>query len=438
MDATAIGVRQRPRHSELAATVVGRAALGGLLVAGTALAAGAAAGRQPGVIPAARQRAPDWLFGPLGGLVAPLDQRTLALLLLAMCGCYLVVLACAGSVGGRWVWTAVIAGHVVFLLGPPLYSADLFGYAAYARLFVVHGIDPYVHGLSAAPADPLRPFVSWRGIATPYGPLFTILSLPLAALSPAAAMWACKLLAAAGSVVCVALVARIARLRALPPTAAVALVGLNPLLLVYEVGGGHNDVLPVALVLAAIALTLTGRAAAGGAAAALAAGAKASSGIVLPFLLIGAADRRRALAGTLAAATLLGVVALACFGAGASGVVRQLFQQQELVARYSVPSRLGSLVGAGDVPAWLSALAATAFLVTFATLLAATWRRRIDWIAAAGWTTLALLLATSWLVAWYAVWLLPLAALGRSRLLVAATLLLCGYLVGTRVVWLLL
>jgi hypothetical protein len=33
---------------------------------------------------------------------------------------------------------------------------------------------------------------------------------------------------------------------------------------------------------------------------------------------------------------------------------------------------------------------------------------------------------------WYAVWLLPLAALGRDRKLTLATLVLCAYLVAVR------
>ena len=36
---------------------------------------------------------------------------------------------------------------------------------------------------------------------------------------------------------------RCARLRGIDPVRAVALVGLNPLLIVYGVGGGHNDLL---------------------------------------------------------------------------------------------------------------------------------------------------------------------------------------------------
>jgi len=42
----------------------------------------------------------------------------------------------------------------------------------------------------------------------------------------------------------------------------------------------------------------------------------------------------------------------------------------------------------------------------------------------AGWASLALLLCSAWLVPWYLAWLLPLAALGRSRPLVAATVVL--------------
>jgi|AntDryMetagUQ889_1029465.scaffolds.fasta_scaffold08933_2 hypothetical protein len=41
----------------------------------------------------------------------------------------------------------------------------------------------------------------------------------------------------------------------------------------------------------------------------------------------------------------------------------------------------------------------------------------------AGWASLALLLCSAWLVPWYLAWL-PLAALGRSRPLVAATVVL--------------
>jgi hypothetical protein len=45
-----------------------------------------------------------------------------------------------------------------------------------------------------------------------------------------------------------------------------------------------------------------------------------------------------------------------------------------------------------------------------------------------------LLACTSWLLAWYIVWLVPLAALGRSRWLQAAAAGLSVFVVLTRVV----
>jgi hypothetical protein len=70
-------------------------------------------------------------------------------------------------------------------------------------------------------------------------------------------------------------------------------------------------------------------------------------------------------------------------------------------------------------------LAAVALLVRWA------WRRRAEpagWIAPAGWATLALLAASAWLVPWYAIWLLPLAALAADRRLLVASIAFCAYM----------
>ena len=49
-------------------------------------------------------------------------------------------------------------------------------------------------------------------------------------------------------------------------------------------------------------------------------------------------------------------------------------------------------------------------------------------VLAAGWTTFAVLLATAWLVPWYAIWVLPFAAICRSRTLLVGTVMLCAYM----------
>jgi alpha-1,6-mannosyltransferase len=279
--------------------------------------------------------------------------------------------------------------------------------------------------------------VRWRDISTPYGPLFTLASTPLAWVSVPVALWACKALAALLSLGCVALVWRIAERRELAPAPAVAFVGLNPLLLAYGVGGAHNDFLLLAMGLGAILLVTERRDASGGALATLAVGVKASAGLLLPFLLLGARRPRAALAGAVIAGTFALALAFATFGDEALAFVGQLREQQQLDALYSVPRRVAALLGYDALPHGLRLAFGLAFAATVAALLWATWRQRIDWIAAAGWATLALLLSTAWLVPWYAVWLLPLAALGRDRRLHVATLLFCAYVVATRVAYLL-
>jgi alpha-1,6-mannosyltransferase len=262
--------------------------------------------------------------------------------------------------------------------------------------------------------------------------------MPLAWLSVPAALWAFKALAASLSLGCCALVWRIAQRRALRPLPAVLFVGLNPLLLAYGVGGAHNDFLLLALLLGAVLLAVEERAFPAGVLGVLAVGVKAPAAVMLPFLLLATRSPRRAVAGMLAGVVTLLAAALAAFGGEALGFVSQIREQQQFVAAQSVPNRVAALLGFDALPHGLRLLFALAFAGTLAGLLWATWRRRIDWLTAAGWATLALLLSTAWLVPWYVVWLLPLAAVARDPRLRGATLLFCVYVVATRVAYQLL
>jgi hypothetical protein len=361
-----------------------------------------------------------------------------------MFACYLVALAVAraGAIPARWAVGAVLAAHAAMLLAPPLFSADVFGYVDYARLAVLHGLNPYVHGAADAARDPVVHWVRWHDIPTPYGPLFTIVSTPLAWLGVPAALWACKAAAALLSLACLGLVWRIAERRGAAPAPAVLFVGLNPLLLAYGVGGAHNDFLLMALALGAVLLVLEGRDAPGGALGVLAVGVKASAALLLPFLVLGAAEvpggrhrPRRALLGGVAAGLALLVAALAAFGGQALAFVHQIREQQQFVAADSVPRKLAGLLGFEGLPGGVRLLFGLAFAAAVLGLVWATWRRRVDWVAAAGWATLALLLSTAWLVPWYVVWLLPLAAVARDRRLRGAALLFCLYVLATRVTY---
>jgi membrane-bound metal-dependent hydrolase YbcI (DUF457 family) len=102
-----------------------------------------------------------------------------------------------------------------------------------------------------------------------------------------------------------------------------------------------------------------------------------------------------------------------------------------MVARTSVPNQLGLLLGSGGITPVIRGLAFAALGATLAWTLWRAWHGA-DWIASAGWATLALIACSAWLMPWYVVWLLPLAALGRDRRLLAGTLLMCAYVVAVR------
>ena len=101
------------------------------------------------------------------------------------------------------------------------------------------------------------------------------------------------------------------------------------------------------------------------------------------------------------------------------------------MAIYSVPNQVGVALGLGGVTGGIRLVAAAALLSSLALALRATWRGA-DWIAAAGWTTFALLVFSAWLLPWYLTWLLPLAAIGGDRRLRIASLALVAYVIVTR------
>jgi hypothetical protein len=411
-------------------------ALVGLVVSG-ALICFEAAARKSTLVPAGRGNFPGWLAGPLPGIGDGLSEPRFCVLLLVMCGCYLAVLALAGAVRASWAIGAVVALHVLFVLAPPLMSADVFGYIDWARLGAIHGLDPYSHGAPDAPHDPAFGYMRWSSnLPSPYGPTFTLLTYAIAPLSLSASLWILKGAAGLASLGCLALVWACAKRLGRSPVPALLFVGLNPLLLVFEVGGAHNDMFFMLLVLAALYLTLRLRESAASAAIVAAATVKASAGLLLPFTVLAARDRRAAIKGAVITLLAFGAVMVIGFGENALGFLRTLRSQQQAVAALSVPNKLSHWLGFGHLPGAFRAIAVAIFVATLAAMLVRTARER-EWLVPAGWTTFALLATSAWILPWYAVWLLPLAALGDDRRLRLATLVLCAFIIGTRVpIWL--
>jgi hypothetical protein len=324
----------------------------------------------------------------------------------------------------------VIALVACFAAVPPLLSHDVYSYVDYARLGVLHGLDPYVHPPAAVPSDPAFAEVTWIDTTSAYGPLFTLLTYPLAWLPVGVAVAALKIVAALSVLALATIVARIAPGRGVDPVRAAAFVALNPLVLVHVVGGAHNDGLAMALAMLGVAAVLAARDAGGGASLTAAIAVKASAAFLAPFALIGAGRRGRLFAGAGAAAVAIGLTAWLAFGWDWLHAFGLAGENQGRTSHMSGPITIARLTGLDQDAARVGALALFAVLVAY--LLVWTWCGN-DWVRAAGWSAVGLLLATSWLLPWYLVWPLPLVAISRDRPLQLLTLALTAYQLGARI-----
>jgi len=343
---------------------------------------------------------------------------------------YLGALVAAPRLGGRLVWGAIAVLVTGFALAPVLLSHDVYSYVDYARLGLRHGLDPYVHPPLAAPDDPAYPHVTWTEATSAYGPLFTLLTYPLAWLPVGAAVAVLKVVAAL-SVLGIALItSRLAAWRGVDPLRAAAFVALNPLVLVHVVGAAHNDGLTMLLAMLAVAAILSARELSGGTALVVALATKLSAAFIAPFALLGSPRPKRTLVGGLAAAFLIAIAAYLAFGWDWLHGFGLAGENQSRASHMSIPITVARLSGLDSDGVRL--VAAILFAALVAYLLAWTWRGG-DWIRAAAWAGFGLLLATAWLLPWYLIWPLPLVAISRDRSLQFLTLSLTAYQLGARI-----
>jgi hypothetical protein len=368
---------------------------------------------------------PRWVFGVFGEGFVDRPMVYLCLLWLAI-GLWIALLMLSRDLGVRWTAAVAALLIVLFVLAPPLLSLDVFSYVSYARLGAEHGLNPYTH----SPAD-LRPgddaairVIDYRGAVSVYGPVFTLASYPLGLVAVPVALWSLKVIAGISIAALAAIVARLAALRGVAPATAVAFVALNPIVLVHLVGGAHNDGLMAAIAMAAVAAALIARPATAGAGFVVAAAVKVSALLYAPFALVGARGLRtrgRMIAGGLAALVAIGAVSLVVFGADVGEALSVAGGNQGRVSRWSVPATLARASGL-DVDL-LRAVLGVGLALALAWLIVAV-ARGFDWVRAAGWAALAVLVASAYIVPWYLIWLLPLAAVSRDRALIGATIVI--------------
>ncbi|HTU28713.1 MAG TPA: glycosyltransferase 87 family protein [Solirubrobacteraceae bacterium] len=379
---------------------------------------------------------PHIYAGPLANLGPDIHLGGVIALFTVMCVCYATIVRHGSLLPARAVVAGIVALHLIVAIAPPLMTTDVFSYLMYGRMDAVYHIDPYIHGPWAIHYDSYFPFVAaqWAYTPTAYGPLFTGVSTLLGHLDIRTATLVYKLLTVACSLIAIGGVAKAAQRLGRDAAQAALLVGLNPVLIIYAVGGSHNDMLMMAALSWSIAALVAHRARTAGGLLVTAVAVKLTAGVLLPFALAarrGPAGRTRLgghqwrmLGG--AALVLLGVAVISTvlFGAGPLHLLHTLEVIQSNGGRQSVPGFIAWGLGFG----WLShgvVIGLQAIdVLTFVWLIVAVRKHKIDWITATGWAVVALLVTSTFLLPWYVVWLLPFAALSDSRALRTAAIVL--------------
>jgi hypothetical protein len=427
-----VGLPARGLHAgAVSSSRRGLFALAGVLVCGTLLSVAAA--HTPSLLPETIRPVPPSLSGAFGATGLNLHVGGAIAALSVMFVSYAIVVAASTRLSARAVLIAVAALHAVVLLGPPLVSTDVFSYQVYARLGSVYAYNPYLNGPHAIALDHLYPYIGRKWVGTPsvYGPVFTAFSYLLASLSIATSVFAYKSIAAVASLALVAVVWRCARLRGIDPVRAAALVGLNPLLVLYGVGGGHNDLLMLLAVAGSIWALLAARERTGGGLMMVAIGVKLTAGLLLPFVVAAGGpgrgrSRRDLLLGAGTGLAVVAALSFAVFGSGAFHLLATVRQSQSEGDWKSIPGAISTRLGMPTVGHISEYVLAAAFVILVAWLVWRVWRGSTDWIDGAGWAMLALLIASSSLLPWYVAWMLPLAALAHDRRLWRMAIVMTG------------
>jgi hypothetical protein len=148
-------------------------------------------------------------------------------------------------------------------------------------------------------------------------------------------------------------------------------------------------------------------------AAVVAAALTKATGIVpLPFLIL---SRRRVapLLGAVVAAVAGLVVAYAVFGVHGANVFSALNRDAAFVSTDGFPTVFAHMLGKPGVYPVDHLFLKLALALIVVHLMWRTWRG-YDWVAASGWTLLAICVTNAWLLAWYTLWCLPFAVVSRN------------------------
>lgn len=331
------------------------------------------------------------------------------------------------------------------LVSVPVFSRDTYSYLAQGAL-LRDGFDPYAVGPVANPnvlLDNVSPI--WSITTAPYGPAFILIAKLVTVVvgnNMVAGTLLLRLCMLPGLMLLVWAAPRLARQLGADGPTALWICALNPLVLIHLMGGVHNEMLMVGLMVAGITLVLAGRHVAGTTLLTVAIAVKATAGIALPFLvwvwLRHLREQRgyrpaRAFLTATAASLLIFAAVFAVLSAVAGvgfGWLTALAGSVKIINWLTVPTAAANLVhalGSGFFPVNFYPLLRITRFVGIAVIAVALpllwWRfRRDDRAALLGiaWSMLVVVLFVPAALPWYYSWPLAIVApLAQSRRAVA-------------------
>lgn len=344
------------------------------------------------------------------------------------------------------------------LLSVPLFSRDTYSYLAQGAL-LRDGFDPYLVG-PIENVNSLLDNVSpiWTTTTAPYGPAFILVAKFVTMLvgnDVVAGTMLLRLCMLPGLALLIWAAPRVARHVGASGAAALWIGVLNPLVIIHLMGGVHNEMLMVGLMMAGIALCFAGRNVSGVALIAVATAVKATGGLAFPFMVWVWARRMRdrrdyspvkAFVAATAASLLVFVAVFVVLSLAAGvglGWLTALAGSVKIINWLTVPTAVANLTNVLVglfVPVNFYAVLETTRIIGIAIIAVSSvvlwWRyRRTDRDALMG-IALVMVVVVLFVPAalpWYYTWpLAVIAALAQSRQAIA---LIAGFSTWITVIW---
>jgi alpha-1,6-mannosyltransferase len=318
----------------------------------------------------------------------------------------------------------------------PLFSRDTYSYLAQGAL-LRDGFDPYVVGPIENPNILLDNVSSvWMTTTAPYGPAFILVAnfvTMVVGNNTVAGTILLRLCMLPGLALLMWAAPRVARHVGANGAVALWICVLNPLVIIHLMGGVHNEMLMVGLMMAGIALTFAGRHVLGAALIAVAVAVKATAVLALPFMvwvwvrhLGGNRWRAFAIASTTALATFAAVFAVLSGLAGVGlGWLTALSGSVRIINWLTIPTAVANVADAfvgSLVPVSFYGVLDVARMIGMGIILVALpllwWRFRHDdreALQGIAWAMLVVVLFVPAALPWYYTWpLAVVSALAQS------------------------